>query len=133
MRSLFIILIFTSLLAGCSSNTPNQPQQTSDASPAPVTVEAPAENAKTDESPVFVIDVRSKEEWDTGHIETAVLIPHTEIAERIGEVTDNKDAKIVLYCAVGGRAGKAKTALENLGFTNVENGGGYDDMKGRLE
>ena len=49
------------------------------------------------EAEEFVIDVRSKEEWDTGHLEQAVLIPHTEITDRIAEVTENKSAKIVLY------------------------------------
>ena len=85
------------------------------------------------ESDVIVIDVRSEDEWNSGHVEQAIHIPHTEIGERIDEVTDNKDAKIVVYCAVGGRAGKAKARLEELGFTNVENGGGYDDVKGRFE
>ncbi|MFK8112477.1 MAG: rhodanese-like domain-containing protein [Rubripirellula sp.] len=81
----------------------------------------------------FVIDVRGKSEWDTGHVAHAAHIPHTEIVERIGEVTDDKNARIVVYCAVGGRAGKAKAALEELGFTNVENAGGFDDIKSRYE
>ena len=80
----------------------------------------------------FVIDVRSQSEWDTGHVDQAVHIPHTEISDRISEVTTDKDAKIVVYCAVGGRAGIAKTALEKLGYTNVENGGGFDDVKDRF-
>ena len=45
----------------------------------------------------FVIDVRSQEEWDSGHLSQAVLIPHTEISARIAEVTEDKSAKIVLY------------------------------------
>mgnify|MGYP001069410156 FL=1 len=49
------------------------------------------------ESKEFIIDVRSQEEWDSGHLRDAVLIPHTEIAERIGEVTEDKSAKLVLY------------------------------------
>jgi len=81
----------------------------------------------------FVIDVRSQEEWEAGHVERASHIPHTEIADRIKEVTDDKNAKIVLYCAAGSRAGIAKKALEDLGFTNVENAGGYDDVKDRLK
>lgn len=98
-------------------------------------------NAKPDEAALnnpdsakeYVIDVRSKNEWDGGHVASAVHIPHTEIADRIDEVTTDKSAKIVLYCAVGGRAGVAKTSLENLGYTNVENAGGYDDVKDRFE
>ncbi|MDC3256258.1 rhodanese-like domain-containing protein [bacterium] len=45
----------------------------------------------------FLIDVRSQEEWDSGHLNDAVWIPHTEISERIAEVTQDKSAKLVLY------------------------------------
>ena len=41
-------------------------------------------------------------------------------------------AKIIVYCMMGGRAGKAKDTLEGLGFTNVENAGGYEDIKKRF-
>lgn len=93
--------------------------------------EAAKENASGAATTEFIIDVRSKKEWDGGHVESAFHIPHTEIVNRIGEITGDKNAKIILYCAVGGRAGQAKKALEGAGFTSVENGGGYDDMKKR--
>ncbi|GAB5406194.1 MAG: rhodanese-like domain-containing protein [Aureliella sp.] len=88
--------------------------------------------AGSDDANAIVIDVRSADEWDTGHVASAVNIPHSEIADRIAEVTDDKGANIVLYCKSGGRAGRAKDALEGLGFTNVENAGGYDDVKDRF-
>lgn len=91
----------------------------------PSSTEAPGEEE-------VVIDVRTREEWDTGHLSQAVHIPHTEIGDRIGEVTNDKGAKIVLYCRSGGRAGRAKTVLEEMGFTNVENAGGYEDVKDRF-
>ena len=58
-----------------------------------------AEQSDTPEaaSKEFIIDVRSQEEWDSGHLRDAVWIPHTEITERIGEVTEDKSAKLVLY------------------------------------
>jgi phage shock protein E len=79
------------------------------------------------------IDVRTQEEWDSGHLEYAHHIPHEEIAARIAEVTDKKDAVIHLYCRSGGRAGRAKTALEEIGFTQVFNDGGYEDLKKKDE
>ena len=79
------------------------------------------------------IDVRTLEEFDSGHLEQAFHIPHQEIAERIGEVTANRDAVIHLYCRSGGRAGRAKTALESLGFTQVLNDGGFEDLKKSIE
>ena len=94
------------------------------------TAEADAEAAgETTEE--LIIDVRSEEEWESGHLSQAIHIPHTEIADKIHQHTTDKNAKIVLYCAVGGRAGKAKDTLEEMGFVNVENAGGYDDVKER--
>ena len=139
MRSLFILfvsLVFT--VIGCSSNTASGPAKTTEKTKPDSTTsgDQPTPNKKKDksdsESSVFVIDVRSKAEWDAGHVKQAVHIPHTEIGKRISEVTDNKDAKIVVYCRVGGRAKIAKEKLEELGFTNVENGGGFNDVKGRF-
>jgi phage shock protein E len=127
MKHLFLLLLVTAL-AGCSTKTVPSTAK------AVVTTSAVAPGADaSDSSQEFVIDVRSQKEWDSGHIEQAVHIPHTEIADRIAEVTDDKNAKIVLYCAVGGRAGTAKAKLEELGFTNVENGGGFDDMQKRYK
>ena len=131
-----LLLVFVTLLLGCSTQTANEtakpiPDASNDTTAESATT--PVETSTDDDQQIFVIDVRSKDEWDTGHIEQAVHIPHTEIADRIGEVTNTKDAKIVVYCAAGGRAGKAKAKLEELGFTNVENGGGLDDVKGRFE
>ena len=75
------------------------------------------------------IDVRSQEEFDSGHLEEAILIPHDQIAARIAEITENKDAVIHLYCRSGGRAGRAKSALEAIGFTQIINEGGYTDIQ----
>jgi phage shock protein E len=44
----------------------------------------------------------------------------------------DKSQHIIVYCARGGRAAKAKETLEGLGYTNVENAGGYKDMQQRL-
>jgi phage shock protein E len=84
--------------------------------------------SQAEEPKVYRIDVRTLAEFNQGHIEGAVHIPHTQIAKRIGEVTTDKNAEIRLYCAVGGRAGRAKAALEKMGFKNVINEGGYRDV-----
>jgi len=80
---------------------------------------------KTDE---IWIDVRTQEEFDSGHLEEAFHIPHEQIAGRISELTNNKDATIHLYCRSGGRAGRAKKTLKELGFLNVHNDGGYEEI-----
>ena len=61
---------------------------------------APADTAANEgdaQAEVYVIDVRSKEEWDAGHVDCAIHIPHTDIVQRIKEVTTDKNAKICFY------------------------------------
>ena len=77
----------------------------------------------------FWIDVRTAEEYSTGHLEEAVNIPYDKIATEIAKITTDKSATIKVYCKVGGRAGIAKKILEKMGYTNVTNAGGYDDLK----
>ena len=81
----------------------------------------------------LIVDVRTQEEWDEGHLQSAVHIPHDEISDEIAKHAKDKQRKIVLYCRSGGRAGVALQALKKLGYTNVENGGGLKDVKGRFE
>ncbi len=74
------------------------------------------------------IDVRSAEEYASGHLEQATNIPHKEITDRIGELTNDKTASIHVYCRSGNRSARAQIALETIGFTNVTNEGGYSSL-----
>jgi phage shock protein E len=75
------------------------------------------------------IDVRSVDEYSEDHISSTENIPHTEIAMRISDLDLDKDAPIKLFCRSGVRAGLALTALQDLGYTNVENVGGIADAR----
>jgi len=75
------------------------------------------------------IDVRSADEFAAGHVPDAVNIPYTEIESRIGEVTDDKEAVIYVYCRSGRRSGIAQSTLEQAGFTGVVNQGGLADAR----
>jgi phage shock protein E len=79
-----------------------------------------------------IVDVRTQAEFDSGHIEGALHKPHDQIDAGISALLPDKSQPIIVYCARGGRAGKAKQTLESLGYTNVENGGGYGDMQKRF-
>ena len=74
------------------------------------------------------IDVRSAEEFNTGHLQGAVNIPHDKIIEGVKAIGSDKDAPINLYCRSGRRAEAALTELKNAGYTNVTNHGGYEDL-----
>lgn len=79
------------------------------------------------------IDVRSAEEFQAGHLEGAVNIVHTDIAAKIGAVTQDKNAEIQLYCRSGRRSGLAEAELKKLGFTKVHNAGAYETLKAAAE
>ena len=75
----------------------------------------------------IIIDVRSKNEYESGHVKDCINIPHYEIGEKINEYVEDKNAPINLYCAAGSRASAAKSTLVSMGYTNVANLGGYSD------
>jgi len=66
----------------------------------------------------YVLDVRSPEEYVTGHVPGAVNIPHEQIAARLAEVPKDKD--VVLYCRSGRRAGIAAEVLAANGYTRLK-------------
>lgn len=77
------------------------------------------------------IDVRTIEEYENDHIDGDVNIPiqgfsAATLASQLGL---DQDAKIGLYCASGGRAGRALIMLEEAGFTNAFNAGGISDAR----
>ena len=75
------------------------------------------------------IDVRSTWEHKLGSIPGDPNVPHDEIADAIGTLVPDKSSEIVLYCPSAGRAGVAQQTLERLGYTNVRNAGGIDEVR----
>ena len=76
-----------------------------------------------------IVDVRTKEEYDTGHIEGAMLIPVESIgSEDVAQLTD-KDQVILVYCRSGNRSVQAAKKLVELGYTNVHEFGGVNTWK----
>ena len=67
----------------------------------------------------LILDVRSADEYDAGHLPTAINIPHTEVADRQTELPNNLDTEIIIYCRSGRRAAMAQATLEEAGFSNV--------------
>ncbi len=74
------------------------------------------------------IDVRSPEEFNEGHLQGAVNVPHEQIASQIARISPDKNAPVNLYCRSGRRAEVALQELKKLGYTNVTNHGGYQDL-----
>lgn len=76
----------------------------------------------------LLVDTRSQAEWDQGHLDGAILIPHDQAEARLTEFGDDKSRPIVLYCRSGGRAGKVESLLRENGYERVFNAGGYQAM-----
>ena len=75
------------------------------------------------------IDVRSEVEHSIDSIEGDVRISHGDIVQGVSEMFPDKESEIQLYCRSGGRAGKAMSALQQAGYTNVSNAGGIDQAR----
>ena len=74
-----------------------------------------------------ILDTRTPEEYETGHIPGAILIPHDEILERAEKTLPDKDQLILVYCRSGRRSKLAAQDLVDLGYTNVKEFGGIID------
>ena len=85
---------------------------------------------KDKESGYFLVDVRTPEEYASGHIPKAINIPVTEIGVR--PPTEAKTALIIVYCRSGARSESAMKTLQGLGYTKVVNFGSVSRWKGEL-
>ena len=84
--------------------------------------------------PAVIIDVRTPQEFASGHIAGAINIPHARISEGVvGLKGITQTSPVLLYCRSGKRSGVAKSALEGQGFTQVFNGGSLDETKNKLK
>ena len=81
------------------------------------------------ESGYVIIDARTQEEYDQGHISGAILIPEYEIADRAEKELPDKDQLILVYCRSGRRSKIAAEELVKLGYTNVKEFGGIIDWE----
>ena len=76
-----------------------------------------------------IIDVRTLEEWNQGHLASAKRIEWQDVSQKIQSLDLKIDTKIILYCRSGNRAGKAKIMLNYLGYINVINAGSLLEAK----
>lgn len=96
-----------------------------------------AEEAKTlleTDNTTVLIDVRTAEEFASGRIPGAKLLPYDEIdAQRAAQAIPTKETPVVLYCRSGRRSAIAADALRKLGYTLVYDMGGIGGWKYGLE
>ena len=128
LLSIAFILFPCLLFAGCSSSeTENKSIITQNAYEQITQDEA--KSIMDGDKPYTLLDVRTKEEFDSEHIKGAILIPDYEINTRAEDILTDKNALILVYCRTGRRSKNAANNLATLGYTNVKEFGGINDWK----
>lgn len=118
-RLVFLILILAILISGCTKKSSNVSiEEEEDEIVTNVTIQEAKEliNEKED---LVILDVRTKEEYDAGHIEGAIQIPVAELERRIDEIEDYMDNPILVYCRSGNRSSKAVSILLENDFNEI--------------
>jgi phage shock protein E len=80
------------------------------------------------EEGALVIDVRSEEEFQSGHLTEAVNVPYDQTDALIELIGEDPERMVVLYCGSGRRAELAKNALEDAGYSAIYNASGLDAL-----
>ena len=128
MKKLLVLLLAVMLLTACAHTKENGQEA--------VYVNITAEEAKAimdSEEGYVILDARTQEEYDQGHIPGAIVISHEEIMEKAEDVLTDKDQLILVYCRSGRRSKIAAEALVELGYTNIKEFGGIIDWPYEVE
>ena len=118
MKRMIPLLLSLLLLAGCGGNTADSSYQ-----------QISQEEAKEmmDSQDVIILDVREQDEYDSGHIPGAMLLPAGTIDEATAaDVIPEKDSTVLVYCRSGNRSKTASSTLADLGYTNIYEFGGIN-------
>lgn len=94
----------------------------------PLEVDCQTVKRKLDAGETFLfLDCREKDEYATAHISGTVLIPMSEIVDRVAELNAHKDQEIIVHCHHGGRSMRVTNWLRQQGFAKATNmAGGID-------
>ena len=118
MKRIIPFLLALFLLTGCGGTAAGDAYQQ-------ITQEEAKEMMDTQE--VIILDVREQDEYDSGHIPGAVLLPVDSIDETTAaEVIPEKDSAVLVYCRSGNRSKTASSTLAELGYTNIYEFGGIN-------
>ena len=121
MRKLIVILLVL-LLTACGQEKENKQEM--------VYMNITAQEAKEimdTQTGYVILDTRTQEEFEEGHIPGAILIPYDEVMEKAEEILTDKDQLILVYCRSGRRSKLAAADLVTLGYTNIQEFGGIID------
>ena len=128
MKKLVLILLIGLLLTACGQNRENEQEA--------VYMNITAQQAKEmmdSREDYIILDTRTQEEYQEGHIPGAIVISHDEIKQKAETILTDKDQLIFVYCRSGRRSKLASEDLVALGYTNIYEFGGIIDWPYEVE
>lgn len=123
MKKISIIIMILSLLVivgGCAEGNDAGGEVNS------ITPDEFKEMMDNDED-FILVDVRTQEEYDEGHIIGSILIPVDVIKDQAEQILTDKESKIIIYCRTGNRSQTAGEILKDLGYKSIYDLGGIVD------
>ena len=128
VKLIFAIALLIFVLTGCAAPI----GYTSEPAPAPLKITHEQAQEIMRDYDVIILDVRTPDEFRSGHIENAVLLPLDELQDRALDVIGDTDTIVLIYCRSGRRSADAAWLLNSLGFVNVYDFGGILDWPGNI-
>ncbi len=126
-KKLIVFLAFClAAVTGCSAK--DEPSVVQNAFHS-ITADEAKQMMETEEN-YMIVDVRTQQEYDDGHIPDAICIPNEEIGETMLAELPDKNQILFVYCRSGRRSKEACEKLNRIGYTNVYDFGGIQDWKG---
>ena len=133
--TIFLIatLLLLGVFSGCSNKSNNEATTESLKGNIKNITPQDAKKRLDSENEIIVLDVRTKEEYETGHIEKAILMPLDTLVNESQKNLKDKETTIFVYCRSGSRSFKAAEILIDQGYKNVYNLGGIIDWPYEIE
>ena len=128
IKGLVTIILSVLILSGCAPPTESKPSPV----PTPTLITPGQAQAMMRDYDVTVLDVRTLDEFESGHIENAVLLPIDELQDRAFSVIGSLDTVLLIYCQSGRRSADAALTLAALGFARVYDFGGILSWPGEV-
>jgi rhodanese-related sulfurtransferase len=119
-------------LVGCSANTKETEEETMKKNKYRQITMTEAVEMMKKETNYIILDARTHEEYNEGHIPGAICIPNETIGSGDLSALPDKDQLILVYCRSGNRSKQASEKLVLLGYTNIVEFGGIRDWTGDI-
>lgn len=82
-----------------------------------------------EEKNIVIIDVRTEDEYNSGHIKNSILIPVNDLKFKAEDILKDKNQKILIYCRTGNRSNTAGKILDEMGYSNIYDFGGINSWE----